>query len=456
MRNVAESIGRVAFVFSVAVLLRSVWARSASADWPHLLGPNLNMSTPEIAWLEHSPSGGLRLEWTYPKGEGFAAPVVADGQVFVAHRLANEAIVDCLDLETGQRRWRYARETSYVDRYNYNGGPRCSPVIADGRVFMLGADAQLDVLDVRTGRCLWRRDLTADYRLQQNFFGMGATPLVESNRLIVVVGAPEGGPCVVALDVTDGQELWASGHGWSAGYAAPVAATIHERRFLLVFTGGESRPPNGGLLVIDPHAGQELSRFRWRGRGHESVLAAPPLVFGDRVLISECYGAGTALLRLDRDGRLFPLWTNRSTGVHFMMPLVREGCAFLIVGHGPGDSALVAIDLETGAELWRDRMRWTELLPLGDGVRPVTMGLIRGWLVDAGGQILALGEMGHLLWLRLTRQRVVTIERTRLFLARQTWSPPVLSHGRLLTVQCEPDLLTGSPPRVWCWRLPKR
>ncbi len=453
VRSRADSGWGVPRAAAIALALCAYAAPAEATDWPHLLGPHLDMSTTERGWPDRPPAEGVRLQWIYEKGEGYAAPVVADGRVYLAHRLGDEAVVDCLDLNTGRRLWRRSRPTAYVDRYNYNGGPRCSPVVAGDRLFMLGADAQLDTLDARDGYGLWRRDLAHDYRLRQNFFGMGATPLVERNRIIVVVGAPDGGPCVVALDVADGREVWASGHGWSAGYAAPVAATMHGRRFILVFTGGESRPPDGGLLVLDPETGRELDRFPWRSRRHESVNAAPPLVVGDRVLISECYGAGTVLLRVSPDGRLSPLWTNRSNGVHFMQPLARDGCAVLVTGHGPGDNALVALDLETGVVRWRDRMRWSESLPLPEGPPSVTVGLMRGWLVDAGGQCLGLGELGHLLWLRLSREGVETVGCVRLFLARQTWSPPALSRGRLLVAQNEPDLLDGTPPRLWCWRL---
>ncbi|MCX7818477.1 MAG: PQQ-like beta-propeller repeat protein [Kiritimatiellae bacterium] len=431
-------------------------APAVVSDWPHLLGPHLDMTTRETGWPERPPAGGLPVEWTYPKGEGYAAPVVADGRVFLGHRLGDEAIVDCLELESGRRLWRFSRPTAYVDRYNYNGGPRCSPVVGDGRVFMLGADARLDVLSAADGRLLWTRDLAAEYRLRQNFFGMGATPLLEGGKLVVVVGAPEGGPCVIALDPASGREVWASGHGWSAGYAAPVAATVHGRRRLFVFTGGESRPPNGGLLVLDPADGRELDRFPWRGRPHESVNAAPPLVVADRVLISECYGRGTVMLRVGVDGRLTPVWTNRETGVHIMQPLARDGCAFLIVGHGPGDNALLCLDLETGATLWRDRLRWVEQVPLADGRRPVTVGVMRGWLAEAGGRMICLGELGHLLWLRLSRERVELLGHVSPFFARQTWSPPAFSRGRLLVVQNDRDLLTGGSPRLWCWRVAVR
>ena len=48
-------------------------------------------------------------------------------------------------------------------------------------------------------------------------------------------------------------------HAWGASYASPIAADIHGRSCCLVFAGGESRPPTGGLLCIDLANGAVLT-----------------------------------------------------------------------------------------------------------------------------------------------------------------------------------------------------
>ena len=37
--------------------------------------------------------------------------------------------------------------------------------------------------------------------------------------------------------------------------ASPVVADVHGRQRLFVITGGKSRPPTGGLMVMDPSTG---------------------------------------------------------------------------------------------------------------------------------------------------------------------------------------------------------
>ncbi len=418
-----------------------------AADWPHLLGPTWSMTTSE-PWPPVT-SQTWRVVWSVPKGEGFAAPAVVGTTVVLAHRIGEEICIDAYDIETGQRRWRFARPTDYRDRYGYNGGPRAPAVVANDRVIALGPDGGLDVVGLKDGHPIWSRDLCREFNTGRNFFGSGATPLVLGHRVIVNIGTGTG-PCVRAFSLSDGTLLWTAGHGWSAGYAAPVPATLYGRRCVVCFTGGESDPPNGGLLVLDEESGQELARFAWRGRRFESVNAAPPTIIGNRIVISECYGAGTVMVQIEPDGRITPVWTNRAVGVHFMQPVVVSGMWVGVTGHGPGDTALVALDLDTGTELWREPLQWNEVACLPSGPRAVPVRMGRGWLVSTPTGVLGSSELGHFFSLRIRREGCAVEGRCRVFLATQTWAPPVWAHRKLFLVRNTDDLETAQGSALFC------
>ena len=95
------------------------------------------------------------------------------------------------------------------------------------------------------------------------------------------VGAP-GGPTVAAFDTGTGKEVWRAGTMWGPSYASPVPAVVHGQRRVFVFAGGESSPPTGGLMSIDPANGRVDFSFPWRSRSYESVNASCPVVFGAR------------------------------------------------------------------------------------------------------------------------------------------------------------------------------
>ena len=161
-------------------------------------------------------------------------------------------------------------------------------------VYTHGAEGELHCLNLETGQLVWKRDLAREFKVPQDFFGTAATPLIEGGRLIINVGAP-GGPTVAAFDKASGKMLWGAGDQWGPSYASPVPATVHGKRRVFVFAGGESRPPTGGLLSIDPSTGKVDFAFPWRSRSFESVNASSPVVVGDQVFVSASYRAGGAL-----------------------------------------------------------------------------------------------------------------------------------------------------------------
>ena len=138
------------------------------------------------------------------------------------------------------------------------------------------------------------------------------------------MGAP-GGPSVAAFDKATGREAWRAGAEWGPSYASPVPAVVHGKRRVFVFAGGESSPPAGGLMSIDPAAGRVDFAFPWRSRTVESVNASCPVVFDNKVFISASYRTGSALLEVRPDFTHKVLWTTQGFGLHFNTAIHRDG-----------------------------------------------------------------------------------------------------------------------------------
>src|SRR3989442_12866527 len=260
-------------------------------DWTAFHGPSQNAVSPETRLSRTLPPP---LVWEFPKGNGYTSPAVARNRLVFLHRVADEEIVECLHPETGSTHWRFPYGTAFEDRYGYNNGPRSSPVIDSERVYIMGAEGTLHCLELGSGKIVWKRDLPVDYKVRQDFFGTASTPLVEDRLLIVNVGAP-GGPCVVGFDKANGREVWRAGKEWGPSYASPVPAVVHGKRRVFVFAGGESSPPTGGLMSIDPSNGRVDFVFPWRSRTVESVNASCPVVFDNKVFVSASYRTGSGL-----------------------------------------------------------------------------------------------------------------------------------------------------------------
>lgn len=425
---------------------------AVTEDWPSFLGPAHNATSGETRLLHHWASDGPKLVWEMKKGTGYSSPAVVGERLVFMHRLGNEEIVECLHAETGARYWGYRYPTKFEDRYGYNNGPRASPVIDSGLVFTHGAEGKLHCLRLDSGQVVWKRDLAADYKLQRDFFGAATTPLVEGDRLIVNVGAP-GGPTVVALDKKTGKTVWGAGKEWGQSYASPVPATVHGKRRVFVFAGGESDPPSGGLMVLDPADGAIDFTYPWRSRSYESVNAASPVVAGDQVFISASYRTGGVMLNLLPNGKFAEAWKSSEIGTHFNTAVEKDGYLYAFDGRNEGDASLVCVERKTGKLMWRVAPEWDETFVVDGTPRTQRLGTFRGTLLAVDGGFLCLGELGHLLWLDLSPKGYKELARSWLFAARETWSLPVLSHGLLYVVQHSRDTIHHTGPRLLCYDL---
>ncbi len=428
---------------------RPLAAGAVTHDWKSFLGPTRNGISTERPLRKQFNHKAPPIVWEVPKGEGYATPSVVGDRVLLLHRLGDKEVVECLNAENGQRFWKFAYATTYEDRYGFNGGPRCQPISDGERVYTLGAEGKLHCLKLTTGALIWKRDILQEYHLKQNFFGVGATPLLEGNLLIMNVGV-EAGPSVVGLDKLTGKQVWGAGKEWGPSYSSPSAATVHGKRRVFVFAGGESRPATGGLFCIDPANGKVDFQLPWRGRRYESVNASSPLVIGNSVFISECYGMGGTLLDIQPDFSFKHAWETKALNTHFMTAIYKDGYLYGLDGHGPRNAPLVCIDAKTGKEMWRNDPDWEETIKTPEGVRKVNLspGLASLMLVD--GQGLMLGEYGHLVWLDLNPKGYQETERTTLFLAGETWGMPALSRGLLYLCQNNKGV-DGSMARLICY-----
>jgi outer membrane protein assembly factor BamB len=417
-------------------------------DWTSFLGPTHNGVSTETKLSRKLPPP---LVWEFAKGTGYASPAIRGKRLAFLHRVGDDEVIECLHPETGDRYWQMRYGTTYQDRYGYNNGPRASPVIDDDCVYVMGAQGVLHCLDLASGKIRWKREINKEYKVSQDFFGTASTPLVEAGRLIVNAGAPDA--CVIALDKLTGKEVWRAGKDWGPSYASPIPAVVHGKRRVFVLAGGESDPPNGGLLSIDPANGKVDFTFPWRSKSYESVNASCPVIFDNKVFISATYKTGGALLEILPDFTHKVLFTTPEFGLHFNTPIYKDGYLYGFDGRNEPDASLACLDPKSGKIVWRETPEWNETLEINGQRVERSFGTFRGSLLSVDGEFLCLGELGHLLWMNLTPKGYQQISRAWLFAARESWALPVLSHGLLYVVQNARDTLHNTGTRLLCYDL---
>lgn len=394
------------FLAGLTLSLAALGAEPGS-DWPNLFGPTHDSVCVETGLsLDWKPP--LPIVWSVTLGEGYSAPSIVGDAAVVFHRDGDKEVVQRRSAATGEVVWSFVYPTAYVDRYGYNNGPRCAPIIAAGKVYTLGAEGKLHAIDLETGAKRWGRDLNADFHVEQGFFGVGATPLLERDRLIINVGGKTVGAGIVAIEAGTGKTLWqATDQG--ASYATPRAATIHGQRHVFVFT-------EAGLVDLNPADGKVRWSIPFRSRLYESVNATSPVVEGDIVLVSATYRTGSLCVRIKPDGGYEQLWRGiEPLDSHFSNMVVVGQDVYAFSGRHEQGSDLRCLDLLTGKVKWR---------------RESALG--RGSLVRVGDKLLAWGERGHLATIKTDPDRFTLVSAAPEPLLRYPcWTPPVISRGRL-------------------------
>ncbi len=316
-----------------------------AADWPQFLGPTRNATYADTDLAEAWPKEGPAIAWQRKVGSGWAGPVAAGGKVILFHRVAAQEVVECLDAKTGAELWKQPLATAYVDGFGFDNGPRATPCIAEGRVFVFGANGNLNALDFATGKPLWSADARQDFGAEKGFFGFASSPLVEGKALLVNLGGKNGAG-IAAFDTATGKVLWTA-HDEEASYSSPIAATIGGQRHALFFARHK-------LVSLDPANGKVRFTFPWGPKMHASVSAAVPVVSGDVVFIAAGYGAGAAALRVKGDG-VEKLWSGEEQlTAQYVTPVLRDGFLYGFEGRvdtGPTPE-LRCVELATGKVRW--------------------------------------------------------------------------------------------------------
>lgn len=274
-------------------------------DWPQWMGPQRDGIWRETGLVQSFPEGGPPVLWRTPIGGGYAGPAVVGDRVYVTDKMlptnekdpdnpfqrgavsAHERVL-CLNATSGEILWKHEYPCQYT--VSYPAGPRTTPVVAEGRVYTLGAEGDLRCLNAETGELHWSRQLKKEYGLEPSpVWGFASNPLLVGDQLICLVGGR--GSAVVSFNAQDGKENWralssAGPHG--AGYSSPVLTEAGGQRQLVVWY-----PQAVAGLV--PESGKVLWEVPFESR--EGLSVATPRIVDNRLFVTSFY-TGSLMLEL--------------------------------------------------------------------------------------------------------------------------------------------------------------
>jgi outer membrane protein assembly factor BamB len=398
-------------------------------DWPQWMGKNRDNRWQASNIIDKFPAGGPKVVWRSPVAGGYAGPAVVGNRLYVADfvsdanaktdnfnraSLVGSERILCLDASNGKEIWKHQYPVTYA--ISYPAGPRCTPVVDDGKVYTLGAEGMLICLDAATGKIAWQKDLPKEYSTKSALWGYAAHPLIDGPRLICLVGGE--GSHTVAFDKQTGKELWRFGTATEQGYSPPTIIQAAGVRQLILAN------PNAVNAVV-PETGKLLWTTPYEAT-NGSIIMSPVLV-GDYLFIGG-YSNHNLLLKLDR---VKPGATevSKDKAKKFISPVNVQPFVDGDTIYGMDQKGdMVAFKLPDGDHLWTNT----------DVVGGRSQGSETAFLVKHRDRFFMFNEKGELVIAKLSPKGVEVIDRAKVieptnsaFGRQVVWCPPAFAGTRM-------------------------
>jgi outer membrane protein assembly factor BamB len=267
---------------------------AVNRDWPEAGG------NPAHAMGHPALPDKLARAWQTGIGDGagrytrlLAQPVIAGGRVYA---MDGGVQVSALDAATGSQIWQVDLKPK-GERGNAFGG---GPAFWNNRLYVSTGYAQVVALDPANGKVIWRHDVAAPIH---------SPPTVADGRVFAVTVDNE----LEALDAKDGHKLWShNGIPETAGLIGGASPAVQREIVIAPYTSGEvyalrvengravwsdnlasTRSINAVAALANIHGRPVIDRDRVIAVSHSGRMAAIDLRSGDRVWEQEIASSGS-------------------------------------------------------------------------------------------------------------------------------------------------------------------
>jgi outer membrane protein assembly factor BamB len=425
----------------------------SAGDWPAWRGPGRDGVSDETGLLQKWPEDGPKLLWKMKGlGSGYSTPSIAGGKIYVMGTKTDVGTkgggkgggfggfgkggpsvpeyLFCLDAEKeGKVLW----STEIGKTAGAFPGARCTPTVADGRVFVLSSNGLLACVSADKGEIVWKKNLEDAYGGKKGMFGYSESPLVDGD---VVVCTPGGSKAtLVALKAKTGDEVWKSsvtglkmkegkggfgkgggkgGGGFggfggkaeynTAAYSSPIKADVKGGKQYLQFL-------SGGVVGVSAKDGKLLWHYDEPSCGMAN--ASTPIYRDGAVFAASGYNNGGGKAVITEDNGKYKaeqkFFVKSFQNMHGNMVLVKDHV------YGTNDQVLMCVSFKDGEIAWQTR------------------GVGKGSVTYADGHVYHRSENGTVALVEANPAKYV--EKGRLRQAERSdqkaWATPVISGGKM-------------------------
>jgi len=287
-------------------------------------------------------------------------------------------VILCLAAADGKTLWK----PEYPGR-GADPGTSTTPLVAGGRVYVIGSLGEAYCLDAASGQLIWKKQLPkAKGQRVSSSFG------IADGMLVILAGH------LTAVDAASGEVRWTQPKVAGADNS-PAFWHSGDKHYVICNTGR-------GVFCVDPADGKVL----WNVPGGSCSTVA---VAGDVMAVqAESNQAGLSAYRLSPE-KPEKLWTVEHTD-RGASPIIHDGHVYSVTRNGA-----ICVNLETGKVLWKQNVGGGEISS------PIL----------AGGMVLSpvAADSGVLVMIRASPEKCSLLGKARLGIV--TCSSPAFADGRL-------------------------
>ncbi len=366
--------------------------QTANRDWSQIGGNAMhNLGNPAL-------SGDLKQAWAVDAAEGpqshliyTGTPIVADGKVFI---LDTQAEVTALDARTGAQLWRVRISPQDARTDTLGGGI----AYGGGRVFVAGGYPEILAIDASNGGLLWRRQLTAPPRSAVTFAEGRVYATTLDNQTQV-------------LNAADGTTVWThAGLPQSEGVLGQAVPAVDNSFAIIPYSSGE-------IFALRLESGRPAWQDNLISIRHTNALwsltdiSAAPVI--DRGMVYSVSAGGRFVAVNERSGaRMWQLEVGSNN-----MPWVAGDFVYML----DNNNELLCVQREKGG------VRWVAQLQTHEDMEKRKRPLFWQGPVLAGGRLIMTNSLGQIVEASAEDGRVLkTVETSDTITV-----PPVVADGAL-------------------------
>jgi outer membrane protein assembly factor BamB len=412
-------------MISLSKLISTAWTTSiigalcataiAQADWPQFQGPNRTGISLETGIARAWPEEGPRVLWTTSLAEGFAGPAIRDGEVYLLDRVDNKQdVLRCFDLATGEEQWTFAYDAPGEVGF---AGSRMPPTVDENYIYIAGMMGDLHCVDRKTHKPLWHRNIMTDFEIEEFTWGVVQAPSLYKD--LVVLAPQAANATIAAYNRLTGELVWQSEGFGLESYTTPIITTFAGVDQAVMVTGVPENSGGTGYAVgVSMADGSTL--WTYDGWQCEIPIPYPTPLPGDRLFITGGYGAGSAMVQIDREGdqlKAKEIFKTDVCGTQIHPPILYEDHLYMNSNGGGRRDGMICLTLD-GKVLWKTKRKPN--FELGNLL------MVDELIVNFDG------NKGMLHLINPSPEGYNELDSAQIFEGHEMWAPMAISNGKLL------------------------